>query len=262
MDLGLTGKHALIAGASAGLGFAAAQALFDEGASVAICSSNKDNIEKAAASLSSDRSRALPLVCDLTKKEQIDILVKSVQKSFGKIDIVVTNCGGPPLGTHDTLKEDDWQLAYDLTFMSTIRLIEKVLPGMIERKFGRVIMLTSMSAKQPIDNLMLSNTYRAGLLGYAKTLSREIAASGVTVNSVLPGFTKTERLEYFAREIMDKTGQTRDEIFAGWQSTIPAGRLGKPEELGALVAFLASQQAAFITGTSTAIDGGRCAGLI
>ncbi|MEZ5359393.1 MAG: SDR family oxidoreductase [Candidatus Zixiibacteriota bacterium] len=262
MDLGLAGKHALIAGASSGLGFAAAKALLDEGASVAICSSKKENIDKAATSLSSDKTRVLPLVCDLTKKEQIDGLVKSTLDAFGKVDIVVTNCGGPPLGTHETLTENEWQLAYNLTFMSTIRLVQALIPGMKERKFGRVIMLTSMSAKQPIDNLMLSNTYRAGLLGYAKTLSREVAMHGITINSVLPGYTKTERLEYFAREIMEKTGKTRDEIFAGWQATIPADRLGKPEELGALVAFLASEKAGFITGTSTAIDGGRCAGLI
>ncbi|MCK5127206.1 MAG: SDR family oxidoreductase [candidate division Zixibacteria bacterium] len=262
MDLGLSNKKALVAGASSGLGFASAKALFDEGASVVLCSSNKDNIERAAKSLSEDKTRALPIVCDLTKKEQIDDLVKSAEDTFGKIDIVVTNCGGPPLGTHDSLTETEWEMAYNLTFMSTIRLIQATLPGMKERKFGRVITITSFSSKQPIDNLMLSNTYRAGLLGYTKTLCKEVAPLGITVNSVLPGYTKTERLEYFAKEISEKTGQSRDEIYKGWQSVIPVDRLGTPGELGAFVAYLASDKAGYITGTSTAIDGGRYAGLI
>ncbi len=262
MDLGLKDKHALVAGASAGLGFASAKALFNEGATVAICSSNKVKIEKAAASLSDDRNNVLPLVCDLTQKDQIDTLVKNSTEVLGKIDVVVTNCGGPPLGTHDLLTEKEWELAYNLTFMSTIRLIQAVLPGMKERKFGRIIMITSFSAKQPIENLMLSNTYRAGLLGFAKTLTREVAPLGITVNSVLPGYTQTERLEYFAEEISEKTGQTREEIFSGWQSTIPVDRLGQPDELGAFVAYLASDKAGYITGTSTAIDGGRYVGLL
>ena len=262
MDLGLSDKHALVAGASAGLGFAAARALFDEGAAVAMCSHNKANIDKAAASLSTDKARALPLVCDLTDAGQIDQLAASATKAFGKIDIAVTNCGGPPVGTHDVLTEKEWQLAYNLTFMSTIRLIQAVLPGMKARKFGRIILITSFSAKQPVDNLMLSNAYRAGLLGFAKTLSKEVAPFGITVNSVLPGYTKTERLDYLADELSGKFGQSKDEIYAGWQSTIPLNRLGKPEELGAFIAYLASRQAGYITGTSTAIDGGRLLGLL
>jgi len=174
----------------------------------------------------------------------------------------VTNSGGPPTGQHNTIGESEMDLGYNLTFMSAIRLIQGVLPGMKERKFGRIILSTSISAKQPIDNLLLSNAYRAGLLGYAKTISRELGPLGITVNSVLPGYTKTERLDYLAADISSKTDQPKDKVFAGWIEKIPVGRLGQPEELGSLIAFLASNQAAFITGTATTVDGGQNAGLL
>ncbi|MEE9441089.1 MAG: SDR family oxidoreductase [candidate division Zixibacteria bacterium] len=262
MDFELHDKVALVAGASAGLGFAAAKTLFEEGARLAICSSNQERIDKAAISLSKDTNKVLPIMCDLSKESQIKTLIDRTEAHFGKIDILVTNCGGPPLGTHENLTEKEWELAYNLTFMSTIRLIQSVLPGMKERKFGRIILITSMAAKQPVPNLMLSNSYRAGLLGFAKTLSLEIAENGITVNTVLPGYTATDRLDYFAKEINEQTGKSREEIYNSWQQTVPVKRLGKPEELGALITFLASQQAAYITGTAIAADGGRSAGII
>jgi 3-oxoacyl-[acyl-carrier protein] reductase len=262
MDLGLKDKVALVAGASAGLGFAAAKVLFEEGARVAICSRDETRIISAANSLSKDTSMVLPVVCNLTLKDEIDRLLAKVIDAFGQIDILVANCGGPPVGRHDTITETEWEVGYNLTFMSSVRLIQGALAGMKERQFGRIILTTSISAKQPIDNLLLSNSYRAGLLGYAKTLSRELAPHGVTVNTVLPGYTRTERLDYLADEVSAKMGQTKDEVFAGWQETIPAGRLGKPEELGSMIAFLASERAAYITGTSTAVDGGRTAGIL
>lgn len=257
MDLGIAGKAALVTGASAGLGLAAARALSAEGARVAICSRDEKRITDAARSFSTDTDEVLPVVCDLTRPEEITVLVKTVTDAFGKIDILLTNCGGPPLGQHDSVGEAEWLLAYNLTFMSAVRLIQHVVPGMKERKFGRIILSTSISAKQPIDNLLLSNTYRAGLLGYAKTISRELAPHGITVNSVLPGYTRTERLDYLADGLSEKTGRSKGEIFSEWESKVPVGRLGKPEEYGALVAFLASEQAAFLTGTATTIDGGQ-----
>jgi 3-oxoacyl-[acyl-carrier protein] reductase len=262
MNFELNDKVALVAGASSGLGFAAAKILFEEGARLAICSSNQERINNAAASLSDDTKKVLPMLCDLTKEDQIKNLIDKTESHFNKIDILVTNCGGPPLGTHEKLTEKEWELAYNLTFMSTIRLIQNALPGMKDRKFGRIILITSMAAKQPVPNLMLSNSYRAGLLGFAKTLSLEVAEKGITVNTVLPGYTATERLDYFAKEINEATGQSREEIYNGWQQTIPVKRLGKPEELGALITFLASCQAAYITGTAIAADGGRSAGII
>jgi 3-oxoacyl-[acyl-carrier protein] reductase len=262
MDLGLKGKVALVAGASAGLGFGAARVFFDEGAKVAVCSRDEKRITDAAKSLSPDTGQVIPVACDLSRKEEIDRLVKTIQDHFGRIDILVTNCGGPPTGQHDTIGEAEFELGYNLTFMSAIRLISGIVPGMKERKFGRIILSTSISAKQPIDNLLLSNTYRAGLLGYAKTISRELGPFGITVNNVLPGFTRTERLNHLADDISSRTGQSRDDVYAEWVDKIPVGRLGTPEELGSLIAFLASEQAGFISGTSTTVDGGQNAGLL
>jgi 3-oxoacyl-[acyl-carrier protein] reductase len=262
MDLGLKGKVALVGGASAGLGFGAAKILFNEGAKVAICSRDKKRITGVAHSLSDDFDKVFPVVCDLSRKEEIDNMVTSVQEHFGRIDILLTNCGGPPTGQHDTIGEEQFELGYNLTFMSAIRLIRAVLPGMKERNFGRIILSTSISAKQPINNLLLSNAYRAGLLGYAKTISKELGPFGITVNSVLPGFTKTERLDYLAADISKNTGQSKEKVFRGWIDQIPVGRLGTPEELGSLIAFLASEQAGFITGTATTVDGGQSAGIL
>lgn len=262
MDLGLKDKAALVAGASAGLGFACAKVLFSEGARVAICSRDEKRITAAAESLTDDRARVLPVVCDLTQRDQIKKLITTVTDAFGRIDIVVTNCGGPPLGQHDTIDENEWELAYHLTFMSAVRLIQGVLPGMKDRRLGRIILSTSISAKQPVDNLLLSNAYRSGLLGYAKTVSREVAPFGITINTVLPGYTRTERLDYLAEGLSKQSGRTKDEVFADWRIMVPAGRLGRPEELGSLVAFLASEQAAYITGTATAVDGGQMAGIM
>jgi len=261
MDLGLLGKKALITGASAGLGLAAARILLKEGAKIAICSRDEARIKAAAISLSSDSGKVLPLVCDLTKASDIVKLLSDVQRQLGGLDILVTNCGGPPTGRHDSITEKDWEHAYNLTFMSTIRLIQEAIPSMKQQKYGRIVLITSTSAKQPIDNLLLSNSYRAGLLGYAKTISRELAPFGITVNTVMPGYMKTERLEYLASDISAKTGRPKESVFSDWIETVPAGRLGNPEELATFIAFLASDKAAYITGTTTAVDGGRMAGI-
>jgi len=261
MNLGLTDKVALVTGASAGLGFAAARALFDEGARVAICSRDKTRITAAAARLIDDANRVLPLVCDLTDPRQIDQMIASMESTFGRADILVANCGGPPLGRLASVTEQQWELGYHLTFMSTIRLVQKISPGMKDRGFGRIVLITSLSARQPIDNLLLSNSYRAGLLGFAKSISSELAPFGITVNTVMPGYTRTERLEYLAAGISAQAGSSPDDVFAGWINSVPAGRLGMPEELAALIAFLASEPAGYITGTATAVDGGRTQGL-
>jgi 3-oxoacyl-[acyl-carrier protein] reductase len=262
MDLGLKGKTALVAGASSGLGFAIARVLCEEGVRVAICSRDEKRIHAAAAAIAADSSRIMPMVCDLTQPKEIDRLIAGVLGEFRKIDILVTNCGGPPVGQHNSTGEQEWELGYHLTFMSAVRLIGGVVPGMKERKFGRIILSTSVSAKQPIDNLLLSNAYRAGLLGYAKTISRELGPFGITVNSVLPGYTRTERLEYLAEQLSSKGGKSKEAVYADWQSRVPVGRLGKPEELASLVAFLASDKAGYITGTATAVDGGQTAGIL
>lgn len=262
MDLGLKNKRALVAGASSGLGYGCAKALYNEGARVAICSSKKDRIEAAAASLTSDRNEVMPLVCDLTKAQEIESLIKDTRSLFGSIDILVANCGGPPPGTHENLKEKEWQLAWNLTFMSTVRLIQGVIPYMKTNKYGRIILITSMAAKQPVENLLLSNSYRAGLLGYAKTISQELGPFGITVNTVMPGYTKTERLDSLAENIAQRTGKSKDEVYSEWIQIVPVKRLGIPDEFGQFVAYLASQQAGYISGTATAIDGGQIAGIL
>lgn len=262
MDLGLKGKTALVTGSSAGLGLAAARALAGEGARVAICSRDHQRIDVAAKSLSSQPGMVFPTVCDLEKAEDIKRMLEKVSATLGPLDILVTNCGGPPTGTHESTDEDKWEIGYGRTFMSTIRLIQGVIPEMKARHFGRIILITSISAKQPIDNLLLSNAYRAGLLGYAKSISRELAPFGITVNSVLPGYTLTERLQFLANDLASKSGRLPDAIIGEWVQTVPTGRLGRPEELAALIAFLSSTQAGYITGTATAVDGGRTQGIV
>jgi 3-oxoacyl-[acyl-carrier protein] reductase len=262
MDLGLGGKSALVTGASAGLGFACAQALYNEGAEVAICSRDKGRIEKAAKQIGTDAKRIVPFVADVSKVEEITRLLTEVKEHFKGMDILITNAGGPPLGTHETLDEGDWENGYNLTFMSAVRLIQGVVPDMKRSHFGRIILLTSLAAKQPLDNLLLSNSFRAGLLGYAKTVSKELAPHGITLNSILPGFVNTERLNYFADEITEKTGRSREDVFADWMQAVPMGRLGRPEELGTLAAFLASEQASYLTGAVIAMDGGRGQGIL
>ena len=261
MNLCLTDKVALVTGASAGLGFAAARALFDEGARVAICSRDETRIKAAAARLTTDTDRALPLVCDLTDPRQIDRMIASLESTFGRADILVANCGGPPLGRLASVTEQQWELGYHLTFMSAVRLVQKISPGMKDREFGRIVLMTSVSARQPIDNLLLSNSYRAGLLGFAKSISVELAPFGITVNTVMPGYTRTERLEYLAAGTSAQTGGSPNDVFAGWINSVPARRLGQPEELAAFIAFLASEPAGYITGTATAVDGGRTLGI-
>lgn len=262
MDLGLDGKVALVTGASAGLGYAAAQALYSEGARLAICSRDQGRIDKAADSISDKKGEIYAHACDLEKPEDISELIGAASSKLGSLDILVANCGGPPTGRHDDMTEESWLTGYKRTFMSAIRLIQAAVPQMKQNKFGRIVLITSMSAKQPIDNLLLSNSYRAGLLGYAKTISRELAAFGITVNTVLPGFTETERLEDLAVTVASDSGKSRDDVYSDWIATIPVGRLGQPDELGQLVAYLSGANSGYITGAVISIDGGRSAGIL
>ena len=172
---------------------------------------------------------------------------------FGRIDILVTNAGGPPAGTFDQLTREQWDDAIRLTLLSAVELARQVLPGMKERRWGRIINITSIAVKQPVDGLMLSNSLRAGLTGFARTLANEVAAEGITVNNVLPGYTRTERLEELVEFLAKK--QVGD-VRGIWEQEIPMARLGEPKELAATVAFLASERASYITGTSIQVDGG------
>lgn len=263
MDLGITGKVALVTAASKGLGRGCAQALAREGCRVAICARNGKEVAAAAAEIAAaTRSEVVGFVADMSKSADIDALLAHVRQQLGEIDILVTNAGGPPPGTYSEIGVEQFPGALELTLLSAVRLVKAVTDGMKSRGWGRVIMITSISVKQPIDNLLLSNVARAGLTGFMKTAATELAPYGVTVNAVLPGLHATDRMRQLAAKAAEEKGQSVEQALAAMGQTVPAGRLGSPADFGAVVAFLASRQASFITGTNVLVDGGAYRGLL
>ncbi len=263
MDLGIQGKNALVTGASSGLGFATARTLAAEGARVVIVSRSKDNIEKAASAIHADSGADVaPLTADLADTDTIPELVHRAAEAFGPISVLVANAGGPPAGRFENLEADRFDVAYRLTLLSTVELCRGVLPGMKTAGWGRIVAITSTSVKQPIDGLLLSNTFRPGLTGFLKTLSREIGGFGITVNSVAPGYTDTERLAVLVAKTAKDRGISEDQVLVEWAKGTAVGRIGTPEEVAAAVAWLCSRQAGYISGTVLSVDGGRTAGLL
>lgn len=257
MDLGLKNKVALVAAGSRGLGRAVAEELAAEGASLVLCARDVNTLtETAAAIADASGAHVLAVPADVTNVDSIKKLVEAGIDRFGRIDILVTNAGGPPAGTFDQLTHEQWDEALRLTLLSAIELARQVLPGMKQRRWGRILNITSISVKQPVENLMLSNSLRAGLTGFARTLANEVAADGITVNNILPGYTRTERLEDLATMMAEKQGISASEFRGKWEREIPMGRLGEPREFAALAAFLVSERASYITGTSIQVDGG------
>ncbi|HEU4934398.1 MAG TPA: SDR family oxidoreductase [Pyrinomonadaceae bacterium] len=257
MDLGLKNKVALVAAGSRGLGRAVAEELAAEGASLLLCARDAQTLaETAAAIAESSGAHVLAVPADVTVIDDIKRLVEAGIERFGQIDILVTNAGGPPAGTFDKLTREQWDEAIKLTLLSAVELARQVLPGMKERRWGRIINITSIAVKQPVDGLLLSNSLRAGLTGFARTLANEVAPDGITVNNVLPGYTRTERLEHLVEFMAEKQGISVDDFRGTWEKEIPMGRLGEPRELAATIAFLASERASYITGTSIQVDGG------
>ena len=257
MDLGLKGKIALVAAASRGLGRAVAMELAVEGAALVICSRKAETIERTAKEIAAATGAdILALPCDVAHAEEVARLVQSGLGRFGRIDILVTNGGGPPAGPFESFSSDAWEAAAQQTLFSAIELARQVLPGMKERRWGRILNITSIAVKQPVDNLILSNSLRAAVTGFARTLANEVATFGVTVNNIMPGYTRTERVEELARMMADKEGITPAEFIARWEKEIPMRRLGEPREFAALAAFLVSERASYITGTSIPVDGG------
>lgn len=258
MDLGLTGKVALVLAASKGLGRACAAALATEGASVTIGARDEQTLEKTAQEIQQETGRCvLAVPTDVTREEDVEAIVTATVKEFGSIDILVNNAGGPPSGLFEAVNDEQWQAAFEQNLLSAVRLTRIVLPHMRERGSGRIINIVSTSVKEPIDGLLLSNSIRMAVVGFAKTLSLELAPFNITVNNVCPGRFLTDRLRE-GRSFQEKMaqGMGEAEILKGIARDIPMGRIGKPEELGAFVAFLASQQASYITGTTIQIDGG------
>ena len=257
MDLGLKDKVALVAASSEGLGRAVAEELAAEGASLVLCARNAANLAETTAAIA-DKTGAhvLGVPADVTDADQIKHLVASGNERFGRIDILVTNAGGPPAGRFDQLTQEHWEKATQLTLYSAVRLAREVLPGMKARRWGRILNITSIAVKQPIDGLLLSNSLRAAVTGFARTLASEVATDGITVNNIMPGYTRTERLQELAQMMAEKQGISESEFRGVWEQEIPMRRLGEPRELAALVTFLASERASYITGTSIQCDGG------
>jgi 3-oxoacyl-[acyl-carrier protein] reductase len=262
MDLGLTGKVALIAASSKGLGRASAEALAREGVKIAICARRPDELAKAAAEIrESTRTKDVhTIACDVTRPEDISRMVKATISRFGQLDILVTNGGGPKPGTFETLSEDDWQSGMDSTLWPVVRMIRCALPY-LKASHGRIINICSTSVKQPIDGLLLSNSLRSAVIGLAKTLSRELGSDGVLVNNVCPGSFDTDRISSLYQKRAADQSRSVEEIAAEAATKIPLGRLGNADELGSVVAFLASERASYITGQTICVDGGMVSGM-
>ena len=264
MDLGLREKVAIVMAASKGLGRASAQALAAEGAQVTIGARSAETLEQAAREIQqATGSHLLAVPTDVTRAEDLEAIVAATVREFGRIDILVNNAGGPKPGTFETLGDAPWQAAFELNLLSTVRLIRLVLPHMRKTGSGRIINIVSTSVKQPIDGLLLSNSIRSGVIGLAKTLSIELAPDNITVNNVCPGRILTDRLrQLYHIDERVRQGASEEAILQEMAQAIPLGRIGRPEELAAFVAFLASQSAAYITGTTTQIDGGLVRSLL
>ena len=257
MDLGLRGKTALVAASSRGLGRAIAEELAREGTNLVLCARGEEVLEATRAEIE-ERSgvRVVAESADLANAADVHRVVEAGLREFGRIDILVTNAGGPPAGPFESHTPETWRSALALNLESVLNLCRAVLPGMKERRWGRILNVTSIAVKQPVDNLILSNSVRAAVTGFARTLANEVAPFGITVNNILPGYTRTERLEELAERNAQTRGTTAAEERAQWEREIPMGRLGDPREFAVLAAFLASELASYITGTSIPVDGG------
>jgi 3-oxoacyl-[acyl-carrier protein] reductase len=263
MDLGLNGKVALVTGASSGLGLAIARELAAEGAQVAMVARRKTELERQAADISAaGPGRAVAIVGDVSQPDTPARVARQVERELGPVDILVANAGGPPSTTFATTTEEQYRAALELNLLSSIRLAHACVPGMQSRRWGRVIFLTSMAAKQPSPGLLLSNTARSGLLGFAKTLATEVARDNVLVNTVLPGHFDTARATELARMRAEREKRDLEDVLRQRIASIPLGRAGEPRELAAVVAFLASDRASFLTGGAIQIDGGQIASLV
>ena len=257
MDLGLRGKVALVAASSRGLGQAIAEELAREGAELILCARGEDRLMQTRAAIE-DRSgvRVVAVAADLATPEGVEEVVQRGLREFGRVDVLVNNAGGPPAGPFESHSAEAWRRAVQLNLESAVHMTRAVLPGMKERRWGRILNVTSIAVKQPVDNLILSNSVRAAVTGFARTLANEVAPFGVTVNNLMPGYTRTERVVELAEANARTKGGSAEEEFARWEREIPMGRLGEPREFAALAAFLASDLASYITAQSIAVDGG------
>lgn len=257
MELNLTGKNVLVTAASMGIGRAAAEQFIKEGCNVAICSRNQDNLLKAVKEIKSLYNvEPLWVVCDINKLDDIENTFKVVTETLGNIDILVNNCGGPRAGFFEELNDSDWDFAFKQILMSAVRFTRLVLPGMKEKKWGRIINVTSLSVKQPVDNLILSNSLRSAVTAFAKTLSNQVGKYNITINNVAPGYTLTSRIYELAVIRAKQLGVSHEEVLSSMANEVPMKRLASPEEVASLIVYLASEQAGYITGATISVDGG------
>jgi 3-oxoacyl-[acyl-carrier protein] reductase len=263
MNLGIRDKAALVAASSRGLGKAIAFELAREGAKVAICARGKDKLLKTRNEIEEQtQSKVIAHVADVTNKAQVKALVSHVVEEFGSLDILICNAGGPPSGMAEEFDTDDYSNALELNLLSTVNLCYEALPHMKKQNWGRIINMTSVSAKQPIDTLILSNTARSGVLGFSKSLSNQVASYGITVNSICPGYTRTERVEALAQSFEEKGKGSVQDFYRNIEKIIPAGRLGRPEEVASAAVYLCSEAASYITGVALQVDGGYVKSLL
>ncbi len=260
MDFGIRGKVAMVAAGSRGLGYACARALAQEGCAVSICGRGAEALEAARHALEAFSVPVLALQADVTREEDLRRWFQATEASLGPVDILVTNTGGPKAAGFDGLSDADWEAGVQGTLLNAVRLCRLALPGMRARRWGRIVHITSLVAKQPLPLLTISSTLRAGLSGLTRTLALETAPSGITVNALLPGHILTDRQHHLGRIKAQAEGISLEEALAATAATIPMGRIGSPEEIGAAIAFLCSRPAAYITGQSLLVDGGLVQG--
>ena len=253
MDLGIEGRVALLTGASRGIGRACAAALAAEGARVAICARGREAVEAAARDIAEETGgEAFPFVADVARPDDVDRLLSGIADTMGPVDILLVNNGGPPRGGFDALEDKEWQEGFDVTMMSTVRLVRGVLPGMRERRWGRVLTIVSSSVRQPVDRLELSNALRPGIVGLFKSLAVTMGKDNVLFNCVAPGRIMTERFLSGSKN----AGMTEEAYAEKHRVTVPLGRIGRPDEIADVVAFLASERASYINGATVIVDGG------
>lgn len=263
MNFGIKGKIVLAAAASRGLGRGCAERLAAENCRVALCSRDVASAKQAAEEIADQTgAEVLGFGADVSIREDISRLLAEVKQALGDPDILVTNAGGPPPGTFASTALEEYEKAFNLNLMSAVHLIHGVVPAMKTKAWGRIIAITSISVKQPIGNLILSNMARAGLTGFLKTIATELAPSGITVNALLPGTHKTARIDQMVKHRAGREDKSEDELYQEMIAAIPCKTIGDPSEFGAAAAFLASVQARYITGQNLLIDGGSYSGLL